>query len=293
MSYPINRAVDREYPTDENYQAAKIMLGGGEGQVIQQDSRLVGNWQEYKDRKRKCLDFSDDNQWYLQEGIQQHTAHLFLLLPLLAIFGFDIVFSRSVGEFFAEQLFPPGSIAITITAILLPVMYVLVEIGVNLQANASNDEVVLHPFDPGKRLRRNFWLVVSILMAMVMPLLFVATFMAGHEGENLWGFKAILLVGMTILVAILHLAVLFAGKPVIKAKESLVAGFRYRSLRRRWVAARRSLIKSNALLDRMYLDYLRRVQEFNRTFGQDAWQVMPPSATAQKVRNYLNGDDAC
>jgi hypothetical protein len=291
--YSINRSPEPVSANDDDRQSAHITLSQGEGRVIKQDSILVELWKIHTYNERKYLEFVANNQWYVQLGIQQHTAHIFLLLPLVAIFVFDLIFSRSVGEFFAEQFFPPGSIAITITVIAIPLLYVLFEIGVSLQAYASAEAAAADPFDRAKKLRRNFWLGLSVLMAMVMPLLFIATFIAGHEGEDLWGFKAILLVGMTILIAILHLAVLFSGKPVIQAKESLIAGFKYRHLRRRWVGSRRALIGCNALLDRMYLDYLRRAQDFNRVFGQNAWVVMPPSATAQKVRIYLNGDDAC
>ena len=67
---------------------------------------------------------------FLRKGIRTTLDYFFMLSFFLAVLVINFVLIKQPVEYLASQAFPPGSFAVTVAAILLPVVIILFEWGI-------------------------------------------------------------------------------------------------------------------------------------------------------------------
>jgi hypothetical protein len=255
------------FPPDNHDRAqAETLLRQREQMAIRAEAFLHRYWDKFEVADHQFWEWYQSNYRYLRGGVSDLAQAIFLLLPLLAIYCFDLVFFRSTIDWFASQLFPAGSWTINVVILALTLGYIVIEMSVNYQLYISSNTLAEDDITPGNRQRYWFWLVLSLAMAIVVPAMFIATFLAGQDGE-MSTFKIYLLVGLTVLAVVVHVTVLFGGQPVIESKKMLVASIKHRRLDRRRSRYYQKARAQATVLRQLELDYARRVNDYNNRYG--------------------------
>jgi hypothetical protein len=255
------------FPPDNHDRAqAEMMLRQREQMSIQKEAVLSRDWDKFEIADHMFWEHFRINYPYLKGGASELAQAIFLLVPLLAIYCFDLVFFRSTIDWFASQLFPAGSWTINVVILAMTLGYIVIEMSVNYQLYLSSNTLAEDDITPGNRQRYWFWLVLSLAMAIVVPAMFIATFLAGQDGQ-MSTFKLYLLVGLTVLAVVVHITVLFGGQPVIESKKMLVASVKHRHLDRRRSRCYQKARAQATVLRQLELDYARRVNDYNNRYG--------------------------
>ena len=141
---------------------------------------------------------------FLRKGIRTTLGYFFMLSFLLAVLVINFVLIKQPVEYLASLAFPPGSFAVTVAAILLPVVIILFEWGICSQlfsaqmSCSSRDEIIL-------------WERLANIIVCVTPAMLVGTSFALYTGEE-WPpelYEIILLFAMGILAYVTDAGVVY------------------------------------------------------------------------------------
>lgn len=141
---------------------------------------------------------------FLRKGIRTTLGYFFMLSFFLAVLVINFVLIKQPVEYLASQAFPPGSFAVTVAAILLPVVIILFEWGICSQlfsaqmSCSSRDEIIL-------------WERLANIIVCVTPAMLVGTSFALYTGEE-WPpelYEIILLFAMGILAYVTDAGVVY------------------------------------------------------------------------------------
>lgn len=235
------------------------------------------SWSTYKDAKNR---YFQSQVHYLEHigTIEDRTQVVFLLLLLIVVYLFDLLFSWQVVEYIAKQQLQ-NEVAIHLAILIFPLGWVIIEAVVNHFTHTAKQESEQLRRARSRKLSWIFWLVLSIFLSMVMPLLYLAT--AFNTMTNM--VFTILAVGITLMAAIVHIIVIFSGSRMAIAKTQLIAGWQYRQISRYYQQQHRQLISVKTEIEGIYLDYVRFALANNH-------QPIPLPAIVLYIITYVDRD---
>ncbi len=201
---------------------------------------------------------------------------------------FDLLFSYNVTEFLAKQAFHGNVYLVSATIILFPLCYVTLELGINYFTQAAKLELDLYKRDKSKLRKWIFLSLVSVLMALVIPVLYIATGLAGLA-KTLNPVFVILLIGFTILATIVHITLIFSGTKMVAAKQQLLSISGYHSRKKTMRLTYFKLTKMVANLETLHEDYKRLVKQLNQVAGY-VYEQIGLSNLLKYIQLYITQD---
>ncbi|HLO47542.1 MAG TPA: hypothetical protein VK203_21835 [Nostocaceae cyanobacterium] len=222
-------------------------------------------------------------------SIGHMTKHIFLILVLPGVYLFDYIVFHGAAEYLALLVFAPGSWTIKAAVILIPLAFLLLEITISNQRCTAEEEAVEYQVGTP---RKSIWFWLAILTVLVMPILFVATFVAAHAALLATNSAFILLlVGLTILCFILHASVLFGGRSAQEAKEHFIGRSKYRQLQRQLRSLKAKVAQLSRTLINAFSAYQHSLNSFNQTYPEHRIALGPFDAVTRELINQLFGYD--
>jgi hypothetical protein len=176
------------------------------------------DWTQYRDAKKSYWELLTDPDFLSERG---KGNVVLLIVSLLAVYFLDLLFSWNVAEYMAKQAFHSIPALMLGATLLFPLAYVVFEMLVNYHTHMAKREADDYNRDPGKRWVWIASLCVSIALAMVMPIAYVATGLAGMASTGNIVF-ILLLSGLALLAFLVHIMMIFSGDYMIAAKERLL-----------------------------------------------------------------------
>jgi hypothetical protein len=234
-------------------------------------------WNTYKDAKHGYFQYQ---AIYLEHRgtIEARTQVVFLILLLIVVYLFDLLFSWQVIEYIAKQQLQNWW-AIHLATLVFPLGWVIIEAVVNHFTHTAKQDSELYPRDRSRKRNWIFWLVMSVCLSMVMPLLYLAT--AFNTMTNT--VFTILAIGITLMAAIVHIIVIFSGSNMAIAKTDLIAWWQNRRKFRYFQQQYRQLTSVKTEIEGLYTDYLRYALDHN-------YPPMPLPALVQYIITYVDRD---
>jgi hypothetical protein len=176
-------------------------------------------WTKYRSAKQAFWDSIRDPNYLSGRG-KGNVA--LLVISLLAVYFLDFLFGRNVADFMAKQAFHGSDMpwAISAATFIFPLAYITIEIMINFQTHEAKMAADYFDHDRGKHWTWLAWLFASLLLAMAMPILYIATGLAGKAVSG--NIFAWLLGGFTLLAFLVHVMLIFSGSTMLAAKQRLV-----------------------------------------------------------------------
>lgn len=185
--------------------------------------------------------------------------------------------SWNVAEFVAKQAFHGVLWAMYAAVLIFPLAYVVIEMIVNHQTHIAKVNADYCDRDRGKRLTWLAWLTLSLLLAMVMPIAYIATGLAGMASNSnsvfIW-----LLGGLTLLAFLVHVMLIFSGDNMLAAKQRFFIMIGYNWRHRKMQKSYHGLMRSLGSLQSLEQDY--------QSISADIGRALPPETPAPLV-NYV------
>jgi hypothetical protein len=210
-------------------------------------------WNIYRAAKKEFWELIYDPR-YLSGAGKGHVA--FLVIWLVAVYFLDLLFGWNVAEYMARQSFHGVVWAIYLATFLFPLAYVAAEIMVNFQTILAKEKAEYFDRDPGKHRTWLAWLCVSLLMAMIMPVAYIATGLTTMASSGNVVF-AWLLGGLTLLAFLIHVMLIFSGEEMLAAKHRMLLMISYGRLKGNMQKTYYRLMRSSGNLQSIERDYLR------------------------------------
>ncbi|MDJ0511476.1 MAG: hypothetical protein QNJ64_19835 [Crocosphaera sp.] len=141
---------------------------------------------------------------FLREGIRKALGYFFMLSFFFAVLIINFVLIKQPVEYLASQAFPPGSFAVTLATILLPVVIILFELGICSQLFSAK-------ISPLSQNEIKLWQRLANTIVWVTPTMLVGTSVALYSGED-WPpefYDVILLAAMAILAYVTDAGVVY------------------------------------------------------------------------------------
>jgi hypothetical protein len=207
-----------------------------------------------------------------------------LVIWLLAVYFLDLLFSWNVAEFVAKQAFHGILWAMYAATFIFPLAYVTIEIIVNFQTHGAKIDADYFDRDRGKHWTWLAWLFLSLLLAMVMPVAYIATGLAGIASSGNIVF-AWLLGGLTLLSFLVHVMLIFSGDDMLAAKQRLLMMVDYHWQRYHMRKSYYRLMRSLSTLKSLEHDYQTVCDDIGRPFV-----VETPAPLVIYVEVYITQD---
>jgi hypothetical protein len=207
-----------------------------------------------------------------------------LVIWLLAVYFLDLLFSWNVAEFVAKQAFHGMLWAMYLATFLFPLAYVTIEMVVNFQTHTAKMAADYYDRDRVKYWTWLAWLFLSLLLAMVMPVAYIATGLAGIASSSNMVFVW-LLGGLTLLAFLVHVMLIFSGDEMLAAKQRLLMMMDYHWRRRHMQKSYYRLMQWLGTLQSLERDYQTVCDDMGRTVV-----VEPPAPLIIYVDVYIAQD---
>ncbi|MGD1808746.1 hypothetical protein ACP6PL_25365 [Dapis sp. BLCC M126] len=178
------------------------------GQLESLRFKYLYNALETKERKVKIenelTQLKAEYPEFLRFGIRKALGYFFMLSFFFAVLVINFVLIKQPVEYLASQAFPPGSFAVTLATILLPVVIILFELGICSQLFSAK----MSPFSQNEI---QLWQRLANTIVWVTPTMLVGTSVALYSGED-WPpelYDIILLVAMAILAYVTDAGIVY------------------------------------------------------------------------------------
>lgn len=245
--------------------------------------------QEYQAAADRLRDWETRHPEIAFPSIKQLAKYLFSILVLPGVYLFDYIVFHGPAEYLALLVFDPGSWTIKAAVILIPLAFLLLEITISNQRCTAEEEAVEYQVGTP---RKSIWFWLAILTVLVMPLLFVATFVAAHAALLATNSAFILLlVGLTILCFVLHASVLFGGRSAQEAKEHFIGRSKQRQMRSQLRSLKAKVAQLSRTLINAFSAYQHSLNSFNQTYPEHSIAPGPFDAVTRELINQLFGYD--
>ncbi len=219
---------------------------------IRNQLELSQSWNIYRAAKKEFWELICDPRYFGGAG-KGHVA--ILVVWLVAVYFLDLLFSWNVAEYVARQSFHGIAWAVYLATFLFPLAYVAAEMMVNFQTSLAKEKAEYFDRDRGKQRTWLAWLCLSLLMAMVMPIAYIATGLTGMASSGNAVF-AWLLGGLTLLAFLIHVMLIFSGEEMLAAKHRMLLMISYGRLRGKMQKTYYRLMSSAGNLQAIEQDYL-------------------------------------
>lgn len=163
---------------------------------------------ETKERKVKIenelIQLQQEYPEFMRLGIRKIFGYFFMLSFFFAVLIINFVLIKQPVEYLASQAFPPGSFAVSLATILLPVVIILFELGICSQLFSAK----MSPFSKNEI---QLWQRLANTIVWVTPTMLLGTSIALYSGED-WPpelYDVILLVAMAILAYVTDAGVVY------------------------------------------------------------------------------------
>jgi hypothetical protein len=238
-------------------------------------TNLNMTWTKYRATKRAFWELIRDPNYLSGRG-KGNVA--LLVIWLVAVYCLDLLFSWNVAEFVAKQAFHGILWAMYLATFLFPLAYVTIEIVVNDQTSIAKANADHFDRDRGKRLTWLAWLTLSLLLAMVMPIAYIATGLAGmaNNGNSVFIW---LLGGLTLLAFLVHVMLIFSGDNMLAAKQRFFIMLGHNWRHRKMQKSYHGLMRSLGSLQSLEQDY--------QSISADIGRFLPPEPPAPLVSYVL------
>jgi hypothetical protein len=154
----------------------------------------------------------------------------------------------------------------------------MIEIVVNDQTSLAKANADYFDRDRGKRLIWLAWLTLSLLLATVMPIGYIATGLAGmaSNGNSVFVW---LLGGITLLAFLIHVVLIFSGDNMLAAKQRFFIMIGYNWQHRKMQKSYHGLMRALGSLQSLEQDY--------QSISADIGRSLPPEAPVPLVSYVL------
>jgi hypothetical protein len=169
MKYSIDERANRH-----NLQQQEDELKALTGDISRQ-------WIIHRDWKVAYYHHYSLNYIYLHPKIGEQLAVPLLIVFMLAVYFIDLVFAYNISEYQAQQAFHNNSYAIAFAIFVLPLALVTIEIFVNYLTYEAKLEAEKRSNKAGKVWKYPAFLLLSFMLAMTIPFLFLVT---GFKGRR-------------------------------------------------------------------------------------------------------------
>ena len=277
-----------KYAHDEKANLAKFSTQ--EKEITSTTSEIKLAWIQYRAHRDAFHQHYLTNYPYLHPEIGEQLALPILIGFMLAVYLIDLVFAYNITEYQARNAFHGNSWAIVFATFALPLGFVMVEIFVNLSTDTARIEAEKYSHKPAKVWKYRAWVLVSILIALTIPFLFITT---GYKGMAKSGNPVFLglLIGSAIMIGLVHLVTIFAGNSMTVAKKRFVSIWVHKRLKQRMHSSYLALVKMVEFTESLYWDYGRAVSNFNRDRqDRDKYVPIPLSQLVRYLIRYIDKD---
>lgn len=277
-----------KYPIDDLAIRHKLKQQEDKLKSLKGDIKRV--WIKYRYWKEAYYKHYVLNYIYLHPDIGEQLGLPLLIVFMLAVYFIDLVFAYNISEYQAQQAFHNNSYAIAFAIFALPLAFVTIEIFVNYLTYEAKLEAENNRNKAGKVWAYRAWLLVSIMLAMTIPFLFLAT---GFKGQAKAGNPVFLglLLGLALMVGIIHIVTIFAGGRIAFAKKRLVSIWQHKSLKGKMDASFDCLSEMVDDAESLHIDYLRDVKDYNRGRTlEDRYPPFPLSELIGYLIRYIEKD---
>jgi hypothetical protein len=238
-------------------------------------------WTKYRSNKQKFYELLNDPKYLSGHG-KGNVA--LLVIFLVAVYFLDLLFGWQVAEFMARQAFHEISLAMYLATLLFPLAYVVIEVLANYYTHMAKRNADYFDRDKGKRWVWIAFVCLSVTLATVMPVAYVATGIAGMAKSGNIVF-VILLCGLTLLTFLVHLMMIFSGDYMVAAKERLLLMLDYERRKGNMDKGFYKLMQASGALQSLERDY----QVFCEQSGQvQHWDR--PSLLVMYIEIYIARD---
>lgn len=152
-----------------------------------------------------------------------------VVVGMLAIYMIDFLLLSPLVEFFVDTNFPGSPVAITASRILIPASIMLMELLFLNQRLTVYERAVEEENDRAAWWSYRVLTLVSICLAVAIPLAVISTFFAADLGLPTASFSALLVTFLALSLAG-HVAIVFGGQLTIDSVSYVVF-----ALNRRWL----------------------------------------------------------
>ncbi len=277
-----------KYPIDER--ANRHNLHQQEDELKALTGDISRQWIIYRDWKVAYYHHYSLNYIYLHPRIGEQLAVPLLIVFMLAVYFIDLVFAYNISEYQAQQAFHNNSYAIAFAVFVLPLAFVTIEIFVNYLTYEAKLEAEKRSNKAGKVWKYRAFLLLSFMLAMTIPFLFLVT---GFKGAARAGNPVFLglLLGLAVMVGIVHIVTIFAGGKITVAKNRVVAIWQHKWLKGKMQASYHCLSKMVDDGQSLYINYLRDVDDYNRgRIVEDRFLPVPLSELVHYLIRYVGQD---
>jgi hypothetical protein len=277
-----------KYSIDDR--ANRYTLKQQEDEIRSLTGDIKPQWIKFCDSKVAFYHHYQLNYIYLHPKIGEQLAVPLLIVFMLAVYFIDLVFAYNISEYQARLAFHNNSYAIVFAIFVLPLAFVTIEIFVNYLTYEAKLEAEKRSNKAGKVWKYRAFLLLSLILAMTIPFLFLAT---GFKGEAKAGNPVFLglLLGLTVMVGIVHIVTIFAGGKITAAKNRVVALWQHKRLKGKMQDSYDCLSKIVDDAENSYTNYLRDVQDYNRgRTAEDRYLPVPMSELVRYLIRYIARD---
>lgn len=141
---------------------------------------------------------------FMRLGIRTTFGYFFMLSFFLAVLIINFVLIKQPVEYLASQAFPPGSFAVSLASILLPVVIIFFELGICSQLFSAK-------MSPLSKTEIQLWQRLANTIVWVTPTMLLGTSVALYSGED-WPpelYEIILLIAMGILAYVTDAGIVY------------------------------------------------------------------------------------
>jgi hypothetical protein len=225
--------------------------------------KLIDQWNKYRAAKGDLHNWYRTHYDYIHPSADGYSDYTLLIIWIIAVYFLDLIFSWNVVEYIAKGAFHGNTFLVYAAMLAFPLGYIVLEIVANYFTHTARLELEKYHRSKSKFWVWIFWLVFSIVMALIIPLLYIATGLAGvaRTGNPIF---VTLLIGFTVMAAVMHITLIFSGTKMVAAKHRLVSLWGYKHRKKVNRLEYHKVMKMAANLEGLNDDYQRLVVEKNQ-----------------------------
>lgn len=250
--------------------------------------RLESHDHKLNETKRSLDDLYKENSDESKLTLHRKSTLLAVLFGFLGVYGLDYLLVRAAADWLIGMGFYHLSVSVNnLLLLLVPALFIAVEIAISEHALEARDDVHI----TGNRGPWILWTIVSLVLAIVMPALGVATYLVKVNltlhGQPLSTAHEIQLLGLCCLSLVAHVCMVFGGELSRDARAFLwfsIRGLRLRGKIRQHQAA---YFRTRESVSRNYRDYLDGLDNHNTTHPDAVVAPGPFEKTVVKIVNEL------
>lgn len=229
-----------------------------------------------------------DNDEEAKLTLHQKTTLLAVLAGFLGVYGLDYLLARAAADWLIGMGFyhlTPG--LNNILLMLVPACFIAIEIAISEHAMEARDDIHI----TGHRGPWIFWTIVSLVLAIVMPALGVATYLVKVNltlhGQPLSTAHQIQLLGLCCLSLVAHVCMLFGGELSRNARTFLWFSIRDRRLQSLNKQHQAAYLRARGSVSRSYRDYLDGLETHNTSYPDAVIAAGPFEKGVVRIVNEL------